>query len=304
MVKASAVSVAGLLLLLAAPLLAEEATDDTLGVGEWGVSSDFNITLTQNAYSDNWAGSELGAISWAMNSQTLAENQITPRIHNKNTLAMAFGQTHSQRIDEDDGKKRWEKPSKSTDLVDFESVFRFTYGWFVDPFVAGRIETQFLDETDADKTRYLNPMAVTESFGIAKVFIKEEKRELTTRLGGALRQRIDRDAWNEAAGGRETVTTKDGGVEFVTEFRTPLAADRITFTSRLQAYRALFSSEEDDSTSDDWQSPDVDWENTFSASITKYLMVNLYFQLLYDKEVVDDVRLKETLSLGFTFKLL
>jgi hypothetical protein len=304
MAKAPVVSLVGLLLVLAPPLFAEEAAEDTLGVGEWRVTSDLNITLTQNAYSDNWAGSELGAISWALNSNSLAESQLSDRIHTRNTLELAFGQTHSQRVDEDDGEKYWEEPSKSTDLFDFESVFRFTFGWFVDPFVAGRLETQFLDEADAEKTRHLNPMLLTESFGVAKVLVKEEKREWSTRLGGALRQRIDRDALVEPPDTRETQTTNDGGVEFVTDFRTPLAGDRITFTSRLQAYKALFSSEEDDAETDDWQAPDVNWENTFTASITDYLMVNLYLQLLYDKEVVDDFRLKETLSLGFTFKLL
>jgi hypothetical protein len=304
MVKTPVLGIVGLLLFLAPPLFAEEAEDDTLGVGEWGVSSDLNITLTQNAYSDNWAGSELGAISWALNSNSVAESQVSERLNSKNTLKLAFGQSHSQRVDEDDGEKYWDEPSKSTDLVDFETVFRFTYGWFVDPFVAGRVETQFLDESDAQKTRYLNPMTVTESFGVAKVLIKEEKREWTTRLGGALRQRIDRDALVEPPDTRETAATNDGGAEFVSEFRTPLAADQITFTSRLEVYKALFSSEDDDAETDDWQAPDIDWENTFTASITDYLMVNLYFQLLYDKEVVDETRLKETLSLGFTFKLL
>jgi len=303
MAKVSVISLVGPLLLAASPLFAEEAADDTLGVGEWSMTSDVNITLTQNAYSDNWAGSELGAISWALNSNSLAESQLTERIHTRNTVVLAFGQTHSQRV-ADDGEKYWEEPSKSTDLVDFESVFRFTYGWFVDPFAAGRLKTQFLDETDAAKKRYLNPMTVTESVGVVKVLIKEEKREWTTRLGGALRQRIDRDALVESPDVRETATTKDGGVEFVTEFRTPLAADRITLTSRLQAFKALFSSEDDEAATDDWQAPDVDWENTFSASITEHLMVNLYLQLLYDKEIVDDARLKETLSLGFTFKLM
>jgi hypothetical protein len=228
---------------------------------------------------------------------------MTPRLHTKNTLALAFGQTHSQRVSRADGRKYWEAPSKSTDLIDAESVLRFTFGWFVDPFVAGRIETQFLDETDSEKTRTLNPMLLTESFGVARVFIKEEDREWTARVGGALRQRIDRDVLNEASGGRETLTTEDGGVEFVTEFLTPVASERITFSSRLQVYRALFSSEDDAAPTDDWRAPDLDWENTLTASITEYLMVNLYLQMLYDKEIVDDVRLKETLSLGFTFKL-
>lgn len=304
MARASIVSLVGILLLAAPPLLAEEAEEETPGVGEWSVSSDFNLTLTQNAYSDNWAGSELGGISWAMNSSSLAECQLGESIHSKNTLALAFGQTHSQRIDEEDGERYWEAPSKSTDLIDFESVLRFTYGWFVDPFAAGRVETQFLDETDAAKTRYLNPMVLTESIGVSRVFIKEEKREWTARLGGALRQRIDRDALAEPPNDRETDTTTDAGLTFVTEFRTPLALDRITLSSRLQVYGALTSSKEDSSESDDWRAPDVNWENTFTASITEHLMVNLYAQLLYDKEVADDVRLKETLSLGLSFRLL
>jgi hypothetical protein len=303
MAKAPVVCLAGLLL-LAAPVAAEEAAEDTLRVGEWAVTSDFNITLTQNAYSDNWAGSELGAIAWALSSNSLAESRWTERIHNKSTLALAFGQTHSQRVDESDGEKHWERPSKSTDLIDLESVFRFTYGGFVDPFVAGRLKSQFLDQSDTEKTRYLNPMTVTESVGVVKVLVKEEKREWSARLGGALRQQIDRDALSEPPDKRETVTVEDGGIEFVSEFRTPLAADRITFTSRLHAFKALFSSEEDQGGTDDWRAPDVDWENSFTADITEHLMVNLYFELLYDREIVDDVRLKETLALGLTFKLL
>lgn len=297
-------AVAAVLLVVASPLLAEEAADDTLAVGEWGVAADLNITLTQNAYSDNWAGSELGTISWALNLNALAENQLTDGLHTKNALGLAFGQTHSQRVDEEDGTKYWDRPSKSTDLIDFETVLRFTRDWAVDPFAAGRVETQFLDETDADKTRYLNPVNLTESFGVARVLIKEDTREWTARLGGALRQHIDRDALDEESRTRETVRIDDGGGEFVTEFRTPLAEDRITFTSRLQAYKALFSSEEDDSPSDDWAATDLNWQNTFTASITDYLMVNFYLELLYDKEIVDDVRLKEALSFGFTFKLI
>jgi len=289
---------------VAPPLFAEQTGGDTTAVGDWSVAADLNITLTQNAYSDNWAGSELGAISWALNHNALAQSQLTDKLHTKNTLRLAFGQTHSQRVDEKDGTKYWDRPSKSTDIVDLETVLRFTYGWFVDPFAAGRAETQFLDETDAGRKRYLNPVKLTESVGIARVFIKEDSREWTARLGTAFRQHIDRDVLDEVSQTRETVTVNDGGVDFVTEFRTPLADDRITFTSRLQAYKALFSSEDEDSPSEDWAATDLEWQNTFTASITPYLMVNLYLEFLYDKEIVDDVRFKETLSLGFTFKLI
>lgn len=298
------VAAAALAVLVAVlPATAEETEEAPTPEG-WQVASDINLTLTQNAYSDNWDGGETGALSWALNANALAESQLTDVLNSKNTLKLSFGQTHSQ----DKETKKWAEPSTTTDLIDFESVLRFSYGWFVDPFVAGRVESRFLDTRDPAKKRTLNPMTLTESCGVARVFIKEEDREWTTRLGGAIRQHINRDTLPEGGTVRETISTNDGGLEFVSEFRTPLADDAITLTSDLTIYKALYYSESDALEglpgADDWNSPDVNWENTFSAGITDYIVVNLYLQLLYDKQIDEDVRLKETLSLGFTFRLL
>lgn len=271
----------------------------------WAVSADANLMLTQNAYSDNWVGGEAGAISWTFNSNSLAERQLHAKVHSKNTHKLSFGQTHNQ----DKETKKWAKPVKSTDLIDLESVLRFTLGAFVDPFAAGRVETQFLDASDPKKSRFLNPITFTESFGIAKVLIKEEKREWTARLGAGFRQHVNRDVLVDTlANKRETQTSSDGGLVFVTDFRTPLARERISYTSKLTVFQALFYSESDklkgQPNEDYWKSPDVNWENIFTASITKYLMVNLYIQLLYDKEIDLKGRFKQTLSLGLTYKLI
>ncbi len=283
------------------PLSAEEAAPDTLGLESWFVTSDLNITLTQSAYSENWGGSEVGALTWALNSNSLASRQLTSRIHNKNTLLLGFGQTHSQSRE----TKDWAKPKESTDLIDFESLFRFTYDWFVDPYLAGRIETHFTDDSNPKETRYLDPTLFSESAGIAKVLLKEERREWTARLGGAIRQHVDRDVFDADTSTSETVSTQDGGLEFVTDFRSPLLDEQIMFTSRLAAYKALYFSEEDELAGlegeDDWKAVDIDWDNLFSAKITEYLVVNLYFQALYDRQIVDEVRIREALALGFTF---
>ena len=299
------------MLLTASPAPADEGapaegTEEAVPAG-WQITSDINLTLTQNAYTDNWDGGETGALSWVLNSNTLAENQLTDVVNNKNTLKLSFGQTHKQ--DEDSGN--WDSPSKTTDLIDLGSVFRFAYGWPVDLFASGRVESRFLDTSDTEKTRTLNPTTFTESVGIARVFIKEENRELTSRLGGAVRQHLNRDVPIEdldALPGdevqRENILTDDAGLEFVTGFRTPLADGAITLTSDVTVYQALYYSESDaPGASDDWKSTDVNWENTFAAGITKHIVVNLYLQILYDKEIDADVRLKETLSLGFTLAL-
>ena len=302
-------------LLTASPALADEAApaegaqeaapaDEAAAPDGWQVSSDINLTLTQNAYTNNWDGDETGALSWVFNSNTLAENQLADAVNNSNTLKLSFGQTHKQ----DEDSREWDRPSTNTDLIDFRSVFRFTYGWPVDPFASGRAESRFLDTSDRELTRTLNPTTFTESAGIARVFIKGESRELTARLGGAVRQHLDRDVLPEGETQRENVFTNDAGLEFVSTFRTPLADGAITLTSDLTVYQAFYYSESDALKelpgADDWKSTDINWENTFSAGITKHIVVNLYVQVLYDKEIDPDVRLKETLSLGFTFKLL
>jgi len=275
-----------------------------LSAEPWALSVDANLTLTQNAYSDNWAGGEAGVLSWTSNSNALAEKQLHSWLHTRNTLKLSFGQTHSQ----DRETKAWAKPVKSNDLIDLETVWRFTLGGFVDPFVSGRLETQFLDASDPAKERIFNPLTFTESFGVARVLIKGDKREWTNSLGAGLRQHLNREALDTLPNKRQTETTNDGGLSFVSDFHTPMAKERIAFTSKLSLFQALFYSEADklkgQVREDYWKSLDVNWENTFTASISKYLMVNLYMQLLYDKEIARGGRLKQTLSLGLTYKLI
>jgi len=271
----------------------------------WAKAVEANLTLAQAAYSDNWVGGEAGNLSWTFNYNSLAEKQLHPKVHTKSTLKLSFGQTHTQGTE----TKNWAKPTKSTDLIDFESILSFTLGGIVDPFAAGRLGSQFLDASDPEKDRYFNPLKFTESFGIIKFFIKEEKREWSNRLGGALRQHVNRDVLvNIEAGTRETQTASDGGLEFVSEFKSSLAGEKITLSNKLTVFKALLYSEADEleglPNEDYWKSPDINWENILTASITKYLMVNLYTQLLYDKEVDLGGRFKQTLSLGLTYKLI
>ena len=54
---------------------------------------------------------------------------------------------------------------------------------------------------------------------------------------------------------------------------------------------------------DYWKAVDVNWENIVNASISKIITVNFYTQFLYDKEVTKKGRFKQTLGIGFIFKL-
>lgn len=270
--------------------------------GPWEKSMELNLNFNMSNYSDNWTGGDVGGINWVANSNILAQKQFNTWFHWKNTLKMSFGQTHTQNPESGD----WLLPQKSTDLIEFESIARFTVTKFVDPYAAVNLESQFYDKSVADNPRYFNPINLKESAGVARVFIKTEKRELITRIGFGIRQHINRDVMI-AEEDYETQTSNDGGIEWVTELRTPLANERIGYTSKLTVFEALFNSESEDlegtPQEDYWKAPDIDWEHIFTANITEHLMVNLYFKLLYDKEIDLKGRHKETLSVGFTYNL-
>ncbi len=273
-----------------------------LSAENWKYQSNFNLSLTQNAYSNNWAGTELGSISWASTSNTTADKQISDLILSKNTLKLAFGQTHSQKLDAM-GKRYWDKPEKTTDKIDFETIFRFTLHAYVDPFISGRMESQFVDFSDPAKTRMLNPSQFTEAAGMARTIITNEDHTLNTRLGAAVRQRVDRDKLNTVTMERKTTTESDAGIEFVAVYNQIYKPKELTFNSRLQIFQALYNSKSKD-LNNDWKTTDFTWENTFGMKIYKVITLNLYLEMLYNKEQEKAVQFKETLGLGIAFQLL
>ena len=264
----------------------------------WKLDSNMSLTLSQSAFSDNWAGTELSNITWVANSTSTAEKQLADWLLNKNTLKLAFGQTHNQKTDEVSRDKYWEKPEKTTDKIDLESMFRFTTHTWVDPFLAGRFESQFLDLSQ-DEARLVNPMLFTETAGIIRSFIDEEHQLLTARLGAALRESVNRDVLIGTT--KETQTTIDGGLEMVSEYtrklKMPLEMD---LRSRLQLYQALFNSKSDDLPNDNWKSLDMVWENIVSTKLFGMVSANLIFEPRYDKEQVSELQWKEMIGLGLS----
>lgn len=267
----------------------------------WRITITSGLTATQTAYSNNWAGGEAGSFSWAFTSLTEAGRQLSPKLNSTTVLKLAFGQTLTQRLVFDSAKgqevARWSKPVKSTDLIDLESVLRFTLQKFVDPYMALRVESQFYDGSDPRKKLFLSPMKLTESGGFMRVFHDDPKSyTLKSRLGFALRQIITKHVDSSST------STNDGGLESVTDFKAQLTKT-VNYTSKLTLYKALFFSKSKDALTDDWKAVDMNWEHLIGASITKYLQTTLYFQLLYDKEIDKDVRIKETLGLGLSWKI-
>jgi hypothetical protein len=267
----------------------------------WNVAVDANVTLNQNAYTTNWGGGATGMLAYALNSSALAEKQLNSKMNTRNTLKLAFGQTSTQ-----DTAGKWGSLAKSTDEINFESVLRFTLGFVVDPFASAQLQSQFWDKSDRFLNRYFNPLDLNEGLGVARQIVKHEKTELVSRLGVGLKQRLDRQVLDDTLipAYRADKFSNYGGATFATDFTTPLAQEKITYTGKLTLFQAVFYSDAAADPAGYWKALDVGWDNTIAASITKYVMVNLTAQLLYDKEIDTKLRLKETLALGLTYKFI
>ncbi len=263
----------------------------SLGAEAWEIDSDIMLNLTQSQFSDNWAGTELSNITWAATMNNMAQKQLAEWLKNKNTLKIAFGQTHLQKEDLL-GETYWEKPLKSTDQIAFESLMQFTLKTFVDPYLSLRADSQILDEAGAT-TLIVNPVLFTESAGIMKTIIDAEKTKLNVRVGAAVREN-----WNRRVEGIPV----DSGVEGIVEFKQILGLLNASYNSKLTGYKALFKSNAV-AGEDNWKALDYKWENLLSFNLWKMISLNLNFDVLYDKEQHPDVQWKEVLGLGFSYSL-
>jgi len=282
--------------------------------GKWQATADVGLNVNQSTYSNSWVGGEEGSLSWTLVSNLLAERQFTRSLNWRNTLKLTFGQIHREVRDEVDRKeKSWASPEKSSDRIFFESLMRLTLGYLVDPYASFTFESQFYDASHPVVGRFLNPIMLTESAGVGRTLAKNERLELYSRLGAAIREKLDRQVTpaaldlDESEYDTDMESSTDGGLEWVTDFKRTFNPS-LSYVSKLRVFQAFFSSASDDfeglPNEDYWKTADVAWENTFAAAVAKYVQVSLFFELLYDKEVELRGRFREILALGVTYKLL
>jgi hypothetical protein len=286
------------LIVVAGPVAAQD--EDPTAPGPWQYRSLVSLNLTQSAFSGNWAGGDRGSVAWVLRSTLGAHRQFNRSFRWENTLLLAYGEKADQIEDPDrPGHNTWAKGEKNEDQIQLDSVGRFTLNRALDPYVAVRGESQFINEDDPRGSFKLDPIKISESAGVARSFLQEENREVLARLGFALRQTYAQ-RWTDLTGdNKERFSTNDGGIEFRTTAKYPLLGEKILYTGEVYALWSLFFSEGDalktfdelaqqavpgrESVQDFWKTVDVNWQNQLTAPLTSWLNVNFYFQLVYDK---------------------
>ena len=278
------------------------AQEDTAASG-WKKTLVFDLTTTQAAYSDSWQGGEAGSFNWVSNLNGSAAKHILSKIHFRTVLKLSFGETRTQN--ETTGK--WSIPRKTTDKIDWENVALLTALWPIDPYASFRLESRFYDGSQPSKRLYLSPVKLTESAGIAHRFHAKDDDFVEFRIGFALQQEITKFITDSTVSvtpvkyNTADSTKSSGGIEVVTDARLKLR-DNINYVGKLTLYQALFFSQRDalvgTPSESYWRKMDIEFDNVFTASITRLIRVNLNLEFRYDKEVSPAVQIRETIALG------
>jgi len=266
----------------------------------WVVKSNVGLQLTQSAFNSAWAGDEVGTVSWIGTWNSEAGKRIAPWAHWHNSLLLQFGQTHQQTAD----REAWLAPQKSADKITYRGVVLFRFWSMLDPFVAFDVDSRFYDEAEVAGRKYFTPTRFTESAGIARVLSSTPRVRVVTRFGGALKETVDRLALVDPVTMRfGTQTTTDVGVEWFTQSRLAAKEDRTVFTSELRLFKNLATSEDDPLDRLHWPAVDVDWQNTLTNKVYKWISFDLFWQILYDEQVNATGQFNQTLGLGITYQL-
>jgi hypothetical protein len=288
-------------LLVAAMVVAAAAHADPpppAAPGPWKFKTVLSLNLSQSSFSSNWHGGDTGNMSWVANADGAAERQFSRHFNLLNTLQLAYGQTSRQEPDAG-GQLKWDTPDKTSDMIAFESTGRWTLQSFADPYLALRLDSQFLDQSDPVGDILFNPVKLKESAGLARVLLKTDSAQVVTRLGFGFRQTFGFSFSDPLTKKKDQFISNDGGVEWQTNAAGRVLDDKVVVIARLLVFQPVFYSEADhlkqfdglgaaanpsyQAVADFWKATDVDLQATFSTAITKHLNVNLFAQFLYDK---------------------
>ena len=255
-------------------------------ISSWKTSLTSSFNITEAFYNTQWQKEDVSNVTWNIQINGEASKSITKSLFLKNRISLLYGQTFIQDIT----TGNWQKPIKSQDKIEDENILSLRKGWPVDPYISMYFLSQFFDEPD---TMYINPMTFQESFGFARDIIKNDRNLLSSRFGMAFKQIVNRKATGSVP--------KEGGMEWITHGKFKVSKTSV-YELNLRVFKALMSNQPDSITT--WKAPDISFENILTVSVSKYINMNAYLLLFYDKDQIDAIQIKQTMSIGVTFNLI
>ena len=251
----------------------------------WSNKGIVSLNISQIAFTD-WTQGGDNAITYTFIGD-FAFNYAKELWSFKNSLKLAYGQT---KIAEADFK------TNNNELY-LESVYTRDIGIWVDPYISNLIRTTIAPGFDYGKTprmeiaNFFDPGYISQSIGIGI----NKSEVIKTRLGLGFQEVITNKHTNytDDAATEDVESFKfETGIESVTDFDWNFM-ENMNLKSKLRLFSRFESL-------DVW---DVRWDNTISAQVNKYIVVNINVLTIYEKSQSLRTQIKEALQLGITYTL-
>lgn len=257
------------------------------------------LTFSQAAYR-HWQEGGLDALAFAAGTQGRFA-RLTGALQQTHDARLAFGVVKQDTLD----------LRKAVDVVRYAFDLQHTGFGAFRPTLATELRTQFAAGFDYDPSPEQYPTLVvapgerlkvsdafapafwTQSLGVTY----DPGRWFTVRLGLGVKETIVaierlRPVYGNAPG--EAVRVQ-AGLDALAEAQRELF-ENVLWTSRLGLFQAF--------TAFDGGAPDVAFENLLQLKVNDWLSTNLELVSLYDRDVLDEVQLKEVLSVGVSISFL
>lgn len=264
-----------------APDTSRHATTDTTFWKHGVVAA---LTATQVSFND-WAQGGEDAFSWTGGLDGKSAYDVAD-YNWSNSYKFALGQT----------KIGSQGTRKTDDKIELESVLSYKLSLAVNPYVAATLKTQFTKGysynalgTATPLSDLFDPGYLTQSAG----FGFQPIPGLKTRLGAAIRETFTKsfNVYSDDPATPEIEKTKvEGGIESVTDVEWKLEQN-LQFKSKLELFAPLKKLDE----------VVVRMDNTLTANVSKYIVVNLNVQLINEKQVSPRTQVKQTISFGLSY---
>jgi hypothetical protein len=176
-------------------------------------------------------------------------------------------------------------------------IFKLRLSWIVEPFFSNIIRTTIANGYKYDKdtiipiATFFDPAYVTQSLGFSYGHLKFFK----IRIGVAA-QEIFTNKYNQYSDDPKTTEVEkfkfETGIESVADIDYTLM-ENIRLKSQLRLFSAFHRL-------DVW---DVRWDNTITAQVNKYIVVNFNILFVYEQAQSLHTQLKKVFQVGLTYSL-
>lgn len=241
----------------------------------WKKSLILSFTVSQSkaqytGYDGSLAQKEVLSLGAMINGEFVRNTRIS---NWKNTLKVEYARTKAYDESTTFINKNW---YEDLDQLMVDSVYRVKFQKHINPYLAVNMDTCMFDVDYLNEWKAFHPVQLRESGGLGIPIVIYNGHEFITRIGLFFQNYLRPEYFDE----------NFNGLEVVLDYKGKLSETSI-ITSKMGLYRSTYEVIDVDDTTFEKEYIKMEWYNTLSTPITKFLNINASFNL-YNTDITDE----------------